>query len=200
MRYIGLTGRSGTGKSVVAQCASELGIPCIDCDKLYRSMTEKPTAFLNAIAGRFGSKAAEGGQLNRAYLRDLVFSDSEARRDLDRLTGAFMGEYLEELSASLSGVPFVLLDAPTLFQTGLRDRCGEVICCISSDDACVSRIQSRDGITEAEARRRLDSQLTDSFYREQDVILLENNDTENAFRKEAKKLLRRLIETENGRG
>ena len=200
MRYIGLTGRSGTGKSVVAQCASELGIPCIDCDALYRHMTGKPTALLNAIAGRFGSQAAENGELNRAYLRNIVFTDPEAKRDLDRLTGAYMGEYLEALSSSLSGVPYVLLDAPTLFQTGLRDICASVVCCISPDDACLRRIQKRDGITEAEARLRLNSQLPDSFYREQDVIILENSGTESAFRKEAKKLLRRLTASEDGRG
>lgn len=198
MRYIGLTGRSGTGKTVVAQCAAELGIPVIDCDLLYRSMTEKPSPFLSAISDVFGNRAAENGRLNREYLREIVFHDPQAKAGLDRLTGSFIGEFLDSLAASFSGVPFVLLDAPTLYQTGLQDRCETVIGCLSAEEDCVRRICLRDGISAEQAKLRLESQLPDAFYRERCPVILENTGTEKAFRKEAKRLLRAFAETFRG--
>ena len=192
MHYIGLTGRSGSGKTVVASVAEELKIPVLDCDALYRRLTERPPPLLEEIAARFGPEAAEGGKLNRAYLREIVFRDEEKREELDTLTGRFMRGFLEDLAASAHGIDLVLLDAPTLFQTGLPDLCSRVVCVISEDEACVRRIVRRDGICVEDAVLRLKNQPSNGFFRANGTDILMNNGTEHDFRHEARKLLRIL--------
>ncbi|MBR4467117.1 MAG: dephospho-CoA kinase [Clostridia bacterium] len=193
MRYIGLTGRSGTGKSIVASCARKMKIPTVDCDRLYRSMTDRPSPLQEAVVRSFGPESVAGGMLNRPYLRKAVFNDPLALNELNCLTGLYIGEFLDDLAESMRGCSMVLLDAPTLYQTGIDRKCERVICLLSSDEDCVKRIVSRDGISESDARIRLQNQLPDAFYLEKTKDIIMNSGTEAELRQKANALLKSML-------
>lgn len=165
MRIIGLTGRSGSGKTTVCKAAEKRNIPVMDCDRVYAEMTSRPSAFLEAIRETFGDECVRDGALYRPVMRDLVFGNEDARRELNALTAHYMGEEIRKTAASLAKhCRMMLLDAPTLFDTGLDALCDCTVCVIAPERDCLLRIMARDGIGEQEAQKRLDSQLPNAFF------------------------------------
>lgn len=191
MRLIGLTGRSGCGKTTVGAVAHALGIPVLDCDVIYREMTSSPSACLQAIAQAFGSQTVRGGTLYRPALREIVFSDPEALHTLDSITAAHMRPEIMARLAELDA-PIVLLDAPTLFQSGLDAACDLILGVLASDETCIERIKKRDGIDCVAAKKRLENQYSNEFFIEHCDIVLYNENNEETFFNDAAEVLSAL--------
>ncbi len=86
MFTVALTGGIGSGKSTVANLFAHLGATVIDMDVLARELTAPDSHLLEVIASHFGSSIKQvDGSLNRAALRDIIFSDSDARLWLEQL-------------------------------------------------------------------------------------------------------------------
>ena len=194
-RVIGLTGRSGAGKSTAGDCARDMGIPVVDCDKLYRQMTSAPTDCLRAIGETFGEEAVRGGTLNRPFLRERVFSDREEMEKLNRITAQYMEKELFRLlweGDAFREATMVLLDAPTLFESGLNVLCDRILCVTAPEEVSVERICRRDGIDETAARARLAQQYDDAFFTSHCDVVLHNDKTPMAFREDVLEALERL--------
>ncbi len=191
MRLIGLTGRSGCGKTTVGQIAQSMGVPVLDCDDIYREMTSSPSPLLNAIKQTFGTDTVRDGALYRPALRQKVFSDPHALRELNSLTALYMRPEIDARLAKLDA-PIVFLDAPTLFQSGLDAACDLVLCVISSDEICVDRIMKRDGIDEISAKKRLANQYPNEFFIEHCDLIIYNENDRDAFTKHVYAVLQNL--------
>jgi len=192
MRLIGLTGRSGCGKSTVGAVARKMEIPVLDCDEIYRQMTSAPSACLREIAQTLGKETVRDGALYRPVLRQIVFSDPDALHALNEITAKHMRPEIENRLAELDA-PIALLDAPTLFQSGLHENCDLILGVISSDEQCISRIVKRDGIDRSAAQKRLEQQYTNEFFVEHcDIVLYNENDRET-FQKDAEAFLNMLL-------
>ena len=198
MRIIGLTGRSGSGKSTVCEAAVKLNIPVMDCDRVYAEMTSHPTPFLEAIAETFGTSCVRDGALYRPAMREIVFGSEESRRKLNALTSRYMGEALKETVSSLEGKSkLLLLDAPTLFDTGLDLLCDWTVCVVAPEKDCLARIMLRDGIDENAAAKRLASQLPDAFFASHCDYLIRNDGDMETLLETAKSFFTGLLCTEN---
>lgn len=82
----GLTGGIGSGKSLACDFFQALGVPVLDSDALARELTSSDRDCLSQIEHRFGSEYLnKEGQLNRPRMRELVFSDPQARKDLEAI-------------------------------------------------------------------------------------------------------------------
>src|SRR3984957_8629857 len=104
---IGLTGGIASGKSTVAQRFLELGVPVIDADESARAVVAPGTPGLAAILKRFGSGVmAENGELDRRALRNLIFGNAGARRDLEVILHPLIRADMEQ-SADLTVGPYV---------------------------------------------------------------------------------------------
>ena len=126
---IGLTGPIGCGKSTVAGWLASMGGRRIDMDALAREVTAPGTATLPAIRRRFGDGVfAADGSLDRAALAGIVFRDSAALADLERIVHPFVRERLVEevASAGAAGVPFVVIEAIKLVELGIAAACDAV--------------------------------------------------------------------------
>ena len=100
---IGLTGGIASGKSTVAQRFAELGIAVIDADEAARAVVEPGTPGLSEVLKRFGSGVvAENGELDRRALRNLIFSDPGARRDLEAILHPLIRAHMDR-SAQMAG-------------------------------------------------------------------------------------------------
>lgn len=86
MWRIGLTGGIGSGKSTVAQMLASLGAHIIDADAISRQSTAPGGAALAAIAAQFGpTMASPESGLNRAAMRELIFTNANARKQLEAI-------------------------------------------------------------------------------------------------------------------
>lgn len=158
---VGLTGGIATGKSYVRAHLASMGVPTIDADLLARQVVERGTPGLALIVDRFGPDVLSAeGHLDRPALGALVFADADARRDLEsivhpRVYGE-IGAWFERLEAA--GAALGVADIPLLFETGRAGDFDVVVVAACPSALQIERVQARDGLSEAAARRRVAAQ------------------------------------------
>ena len=193
-KVIGLTGMSGAGKSTACKMFREAGFYVIDCDGICREIVKKGKPCLKEIASGFGSEILTAeGELNRRLMGKIIFSDPDKRIKLNGIMYPF-ASYSVIKRIIFSDSEYTVLDAPTLFESGLEDICGKIVSVAADKEILINRITVRDGITREEAKNRLDSQYDADFFREKSDILIMNNGSEEEFSREIKKTICRIKE------
>ena len=174
VKIIGLTGQSGAGKSTAAQVFEQNGFAVINADSLVKRVYEQNEYCLDAVATRFGSDIINSdGTLNRKLLAKRAFSSEENTRALGGIVHPFvLSEFLKELKGA-SG--YAVFDAPQLFESGIDVICDTVVRGVAEESTRLARIMNRDGITESEARQRINAQLSEEFFRANSDYIIENN-------------------------
>lgn len=180
---IGLCGRSGSGKGYVAKVFTSFGACHIDTDAVYRELLEprdgKISECLTELCDAFGQEiAGSDARLDRKKLAQIVFSDRESLTLLNRITHKYI---LEETMRRIedSSAPFVLIDAPVLFESGFDKYCDVTVGLIADDELCIKRIIARDGIDRAAAEKRLANQLSaDEIISRCDFTIVNDDKTE----------------------
>ena len=161
MLVIGLTGGIASGKSLVAERFAALGIPVIDSDALAREVVAPGSEGLEAVIAAFGRECLDAeGALDRARLRQRIFSDDDARRRLEGIVhpriAASRHTRLE--TARQVGHPYSVSAIPLLVETGLTTECDRVLVVDAPEAVQVERLLQRDGGDAAEARAILERQ------------------------------------------
>lgn len=194
---IGLTGPTGAGKSSAAALCGNLGLYVIDCDLLARTAVEKGTPGLNALVEAFGEKILlPGGKLDRKALAAEAFSAPERTELLNRV----LLPHIAKLVTAAAEGKNALLDAPTLFESGLNSLCTATVAVTADREIRRRRIISRDGLTAKQADLRLDAGKSDEYYKERADYVLYNNGDEKAFLKRFSDIIEKIYGgNENGR-
>ena len=86
MRIIGLTGPTGAGKSTLCEKFESLGIPCINTDDIYHTITSYTSPCVKELQATFGDEIIdERGALDRVALAKLVFQSENSDENLSSL-------------------------------------------------------------------------------------------------------------------
>lgn len=185
---IGLTGPTGAGKSTAALKAAEMGINVIDCDSLSRTAVQRGSKGLESLIGVFGKGIVDkNGELNRKKLAETAFSSREKTELLNKT----LLPYIVDLAkARIKENTVNMLDAPTLFESGLDGVCDITVAVLSNEQSRFKRITLRDNISESAARIRMEAGKNDDFYRQRADIILLNNGAADEFLKEAESVFK----------
>nr|WP_297283370.1 dephospho-CoA kinase [uncultured Agathobaculum sp.] len=175
MRIIGLTGGSGTGKGTFAALLREKGAGWVDADAVYRTLCAENRDMLAALDAAFGGVLDQNGALDRPKLASIVFADPEKLKQLNAITLPYIRVASLETMCAQGDCPFVLYDAPTLFEVGADDLCERIIGVLADTETRVARIMARDGLDEPAARARIGAQPDAEFYRARCDYIVENN-------------------------
>lgn len=188
---VGLTGMSGAGKTTACQVFSDCGFAIINCDLVSRAVVEKGRPALSELEAHFGTGIIlTDGTLNRKTMGNLIFSDKKAREEFNEIIYPYIS-YEMIISAVKyinSGHRFILLDAPTLFESGIDSFCDIIVSVIADREECLRRIMTRDKLTFDEARNRLLSQFSPEFYREKSDFCAVNKGTVKELQAEIKRI------------
>ena len=191
MKIIGLTGASGSGKSVVAKM---LGFPVVDADKAARKAVEIDEC-LTSLVENFGKEILnENKTLNRKELAKRAFVSREKTEKLNCITHPFiikiMNDEIDEHKNN--GEKAVVLDAPQLFEAHCEKMCDIVIGVLADKDLRKKRIMARDKISENDADLRLSASKSDEFFKENCDYIIINNDNIDDLEKSVKKILTKI--------
>ncbi len=191
MKIVGLTGPTGAGKSSLSHIAENFGFKVIDCDILARKAVEKGTDGLKALVDAFGEDILSiDGNLNRKALAKKAFCSKENTELLNKTLLPF----IIELVLNECDKDFILLDAPTLFESGLNEKCACTIAVLAELETRLSRICKRDGISKEAAILRINAGKTDEFYKQNADYVIYNNDDIELLEKEFSDILKTVKE------
>lgn len=178
MFIVGITGGIGSGKSTVTRLFEKNGITVVDADVIARDIMHVGGEALTAIVQRFGNDALQqNGELNRAWLRERIFSHPDDKAWLNQLTHPLIRrELLAALHRAQS--PYVILSAPLLVENGLTALCDRVVVVDVRPELQRERTQRRDGVTMAQVNAIMAAQASsaDRLAAAHDII--DNNTTE----------------------
>jgi dephospho-CoA kinase len=156
----GLTGGIGSGKSTVASMLAARGVRIIDADAITRDLQRNGEPGFRAIVERFGETVVgPDGELDRAGLADVVFSDAGAKADLEAIIHPLVGAEIARRLGERQFDELVILDIPLLVETG-RDGLDGVIVVDADPGSALHRLVTERGMRAEDVRARMAAQAS----------------------------------------
>jgi dephospho-CoA kinase len=159
MLVVGLTGGIGAGKSTVAQYFAELGALVIDADQLARMAIERGTDGFADVMLRFGDDVIFNGDIDRKKLAEIVFSDPQARKDLEAIIHPRVQTLFAQAVADLDAGDILIYEIPLLVETGAAAKFDYIITVESDLELRKARLLKK-GLYISQIEKRIASQAS----------------------------------------
>jgi dephospho-CoA kinase len=157
---IGLTGGIASGKSTVSNLFAKLGVPIIDADVIAHQLVEPGKTALELIIQTFGKCLRhDDGSLNRARLRQQIFTDPDKRQRLEAILHPRIREAMR-IQVEQQTEPYCILSIPLLIEAQFQDMVDRVLVVDCQPDLQYQRLQSRDELGSAEMRQIIQAQTS----------------------------------------
>lgn len=177
MMVLGITGPTGSGKTTALDVIREMGGCVLDLDAVYHDLLKSSGELLGELDTAFPG-VVQDNELNRKALGSIVFSDQQALRKLNAITGKYIlaetDRRLDEARAG--GLSLAAIDAINLLEGDLPERCQETIAVTAPVEVRVRRLMERDHISEEYARLRISAQQPNAFFEEHCGYTLRNGE------------------------
>ena len=161
---LGLTGGIGSGKSTVAGMLTALGAVVIDADAISRSLTATNGAAIEAIKQEFGeAMISADGSLNRNSMRDLVFTDSDAKQRLESIIHPLIKLEIQrqDQSALTSGTELIVYDIPLLVESAnWRPVLDQVLVVECLEQTQIERVMARNTLKQEDVKKIIANQAS----------------------------------------
>ncbi len=197
MKVLGVTGGTGTGKTVVCRILKDEGGKIIDADKITRKLQEPGEVVYDEIRDHFGPGiTAPDGTIDRRKLGSIIFTDRAERAALNKIVHARVAQEIKRRVAAYrdaGNIPFCVLDVPIPIEEGFFDTADCVWAVIANNDIRISRLIKRMGITEREAEERIAAQLSNREYEDIADVAILNESTVDDLVKLVKFELKRFL-------
>jgi phosphopantetheine adenylyltransferase/dephospho-CoA kinase len=201
LHVIGLTGGIASGKSTVAQFFRDRSLPIIDADLLGHRTYEPGTDTFRAVVEAFGAElVAADGTIDRRALGGKVFGKpDQLKRLTDIVWPGIRRLASEELSTlEVAGNTIAVLEAAVLLEAGWEDLVDEIWVVVVEEPTAIQRLAARNGLDEAAARARINSQLSNAERTARAHVTIHNDGTlaelEASERREWEALQGRLMQ------
>jgi dephospho-CoA kinase len=200
MITVGVTGRSGCGKSTVTALFAAKGVPYADADQISREILAPGSPLLSVLAERFGSDILRSNangipELDRRLLADRAFAAPEGTAALNAITHPEIIRRIcsAKRAAQAKGQPLFLIDGAVIVGTACEAECDRLVVVDAPFDTSVARIAQRDGISPQMAACRLHAQTPPEVLAAKADYLLHNNGSVAELRAAAEQLYTQLL-------
>lgn len=157
---IGLTGGIGSGKSAAGIEFEKLGITVIDADEIAQKASLKNSKAYKEIVEYFGASILDNSQnIDRRKLRNIVFNDDEQKKKLEQILHPAIREDIS-FAISNSKSPYTIIMVPLIYETNSKDNYNRILVIDCDEDIQISRAVSRDGASEEDIKKIINSQAT----------------------------------------
>ena len=200
MRFIGITGGVGAGKSaILAHLASKPGIRVMLADEIAHDLMQPGTECFQKLKEKFAGEDIyqPDGSFDRAQLAAVIFSDDRKREELNAIVHPAVREYVlqQKEAEERAGKLFLLvLEAALLIEEHYDEICEELWYIYTAEDIRRTRLMESRGYSKEKVQHIFDSQLKESEYRSHCSVVIDNNgDLAETYRQ----IEKALAETEN---
>lgn len=179
MKVIGLTGGTGSGKSVVSKSLAEAGAVIVDADQIAHEIILKGEPAYQEIIAYYGTGILdEDGNIIRKKLGEIVFNDGEKLAFLNQCTHKYICAEVDRqiAAAKEAGTAIaIVLDAPLLLEAGLEQVCDWVWVVYADPEVRAQRVMARDGVTYELAKARIANQKSWEEYKQAADTVIDNS-------------------------
>lgn len=178
MRTIGLTGGIGSGKSLVAEIFTHLGIPVFNADAESKQILSNDKALHEQLSQLFGSEIFSQGAPDRKKLAEILFLDREKMEKMNELLHPRVLDRFVSWCNEHQQSPYLVHEAAILFETGFYRLMDLTILVTAPDDIRIKRVMERDQTTEKLVRERMQNQWTDEQKKPlADIIIINDGES-----------------------
>ena len=147
MIKVGVTGGIGSGKSLICQVFSKLGIPVYIADDAAKELMDHDAEIRKGLTGILGAEIYEGGKLDRSTLSRLIFDNPKLLADVNRIVHPRVGQNFREWCSSYTSVPFVIQESAILFESNTFNLFDYIILVTAPEAIRIKRVLLRPGMT-----------------------------------------------------
>ena len=186
-RRIGLTGGIASGKTTITNyIRKHKNIPILDADNLSRELIKPNTYGYKKILDYFGNEIIDNKkntekEINRTLLRKIIFKNSESKKWIEKLLHPLIKEKMIEECIQHKNNQTILLVIPLLFEAKFEDICTEIWLVKCPKELQKKRLINRDKISEKEANKYINLQLSFAEKRKLSDVILDNSKDQNKW-------------------
>ena len=184
MLTLGLTGKTGAGKSTVCEYLKEKGCFIIDGDKIARDILLPGKPAVKELADAFGEDIIlPDGTVDRRIVAARAFSTPENTDLLNRITHPHITKEFIRLieEAEKEGYKAAVIDAAALLESDCKNLCDKIAVVTAPEEIRLSRILKRDSISKEDAMTRIRAQKEDDYYFSRADIIIKNYQPYNLY-------------------
>lgn len=182
MMLVGLTGGIGSGKSTVAEMFRDLDVPVYDSDLEAKQLMVTSMEMRQSILDLFGDEAYKGESLNRKYIADQVFKNTELLKKLNGIVHPAVRKHFLEWMEQQSA-PYVIQETALIFENGVQDQYDATILVTAPLNVRLERVMKRDNTTEQAVMDRMKNQMDDNQKIDLAQFCIENMDLDTTREK-----------------
>ncbi len=174
-KLVGLTGKTGAGKSTVSEYLAEKGAYIIDGDIVAREVLSVDETLITQLCDAFGDILNEDGTLNRKKLAAVAFSSAENTDKLNSIMHPAINKLItQRAEKAFENHNIVVVDAAAIIESGFADDCDCLVVVHAPFDVRKNRIIKRDNLSEKDALIRMNGQKDDDFYLSKADLVVRN--------------------------
>lgn len=180
-KLIAITGGIASGKSSVADIFESEGFTIIRSDQVAKELMAHNDTLITKIKEEFGDDFYKDGIVNKNYVSELIFGDSDNninnRKKLDALVHpAVIENNLAEIEKLFSnGEEIVFVESALTFEAKLEDGFDYIICVYVEEEIAKQRLIDRNNLNTFEAGKRLNSQLSPEYKKGMSDFVIDNS-------------------------
>ena len=181
MKFIGITGGVGAGKSeILSYLKKQQNIRVMLADEIAHELMEPGTACYQTIKDHFRGEDIylPGGGFDRGKLAAVIFADEEKRTRMNEIVHPAVKQYVKEVweqEQKRGTLDFLFLEAALLIEEHYDEICNELWYIYTREDIRRQRLIASRGYSEEKIRQIFDSQLSEEEYRSHCSLVLDNN-------------------------
>lgn len=196
MKWIGITGSIGTGKSTVAQIIRQLGYMVLDADVIAKNQLAKNSQGYQQVLATFGDEIlATDKEIDKNKLAKIVFNNKVELQKLENIIHPLVQKEIQKikLEQSAKGAKALFYDVPLLFEKQMQNQFDEVILIAAEEKNQIQRIKTRNNWSNEEIAKRLSSQMKLEEKRKLSRYVIENDGDLISLQKQIELLLSKII-------
>ncbi len=192
MLIVALTGGIGAGKSTVGSIFAGLGAVVVDSDQIAREIVERGSEGFNSVVAEFGDGILKDGEINRAALGEIVFSDQSKLSKLESITHPLIRKSFSEIVEKSPKDSIIINQIPLLFESKHQYNFDLVIAVSAAESVRVERLLAR-GLSPAQIKARLTAQASDDQRKSIANYVIDNSGDLSALTQEVERVWHILV-------
>lgn len=196
MKWIGITGSMGTGKSSVAKVLREFGYQVLDADELAKKQLEVGGPGYLKVLESFGMQLLNSDMtIDRNKLAKVVFNNKKELLKLENIIHPLIQRQIQIIKneSEKNGEKILFYDVPLLFEKNMQNSFDDVILVVADSEVQFQRIQERNSWTKEEIKKRLESQMPLDQKKLKSKYIIDNNGSRIDLRNQVLGVLSQIL-------